>query len=192
MNLTASLLLADFEVSARFKREIVNEYLTKSFWTNASLIFTVSAHSCCFADLTPATWQVTARQMYLTMITFPVFLSFLFFCIIKQSHLVIQETAQTLPAVWSLFDTSLTSQSQFLPPQNSCNNLFILLFFLPDTFMPPTAGRQRCSLILLFYPKEPRRGRERLKKRLREKRPKKHYLVIAQRYWVPIHAKILH
>lgn len=78
MNLMASLLLADFEVSARFKREIVNEYFTKSFWTDASLIFTVSAHSCCFADLTLTTWQVTARQMYLTMITFPVFLSFLF------------------------------------------------------------------------------------------------------------------
>jgi len=31
MNLTARVLLADFEVSSRVKKETVNEYLTKSF-----------------------------------------------------------------------------------------------------------------------------------------------------------------
>lgn len=132
MNLTASFLLAHLAVSSRVKRGTVNEYLTKMFWTNAFLIYIVSVHSRCFADLTLTTWQVMARQLYLTEITFCLSLFPLFY-IIKHSDLVIQESAQTLPAVWNLLDMSLPSQNQFLLLKNSHSNLFILLFFLPLT-----------------------------------------------------------
>lgn len=133
----------------------------------------LSAHSCHFADLTLTTWQVMAGQIHLTATLFPIFLSFPHSLSLRNQFQSFQCQLRCHLLCEAFFDTSLSSRNQLLPPQNTHNNLLALLFYIPMSpfHLQQLENRHLCSdhhpLFYYFTPKS-RKGRERLKKGVRE------------------------
>lgn len=90
-----------------------------------------SAHNFHFADLTLTTWQVTAGQIHLTVIMFPVFLPFPHSLSLSNQFQSFKYQLRCHLLCEAIFETSLSSRSQLLPTLNPYNNLLEFLFYLP-------------------------------------------------------------
>lgn len=103
--------------------------------------------------------QVIAGQLYLTVITFPVFLFFLGSLPLSSQSESFKSQLKCYLLCEVLFDTPLPKENQFLPTQNSHNNLLILLFLpLMPSHTPQLEDRDD-PLLYFSIPKNLEKGR---------------------------------